>query len=73
MFQNNSEFATTYILFKSQDNKNYTEDMDKCFFEILSVQSTPHLGTAAVCTTDVFVKSNSCHRSDGNALNGSSY
>lgn len=49
------------------------KDMDKWLFERSSVQSNPHLGTAAVCTTDVFVKSNSCCRSDGNALNGSSY
>lgn len=47
--------------------------MDKWLFERSSVQSNPHLGTAAVCTTDVFVKSNSSCRSDGNALNGSSY
>ena len=39
--------------------------MDKWLFERSSVQSNPHLGTAAVCTKDVFVKSNSCSRWDG--------
>lgn len=49
------------------------EDMDKCLFEISSIQSSLHLGTAAACTTNVFVKSNSSCRTDGNALTGSSY
>lgn len=49
------------------------EDMNKCLFEIPSVHSSSHLGTAAACTTNVFVKSNSFCRTDGNALTGSFY